>query len=180
MSAMARAAIEMNPSLDLAELRSLSFAELEALYRAGKRPATIGDLDGDAVGAMLAWRAPRRGPLAWWLRTFGASSAFPWQGKSFRSHTKESGEGINRVTFFGKRRWFPFQTRFEPSFLDGKPAFRLDYSGPANPPFIRSIVDEVREVTPGLYLGPAAFLFRGKPRTMLFFAVSLNEAGVTR
>jgi len=152
----------------------MSFKELDALYRMARRPSSVSDLDGDAVGAMLAWRTPSRGPLAWLLRTFGASSAFPWKGKSFKSQNNEQGEGINRVNLFGKRRWFPFKTRFEPSFLDGKPAFRLDYSGPANPPFIRSIVDEVREVAPRLYLGPAALFVRGKPRPILFFAVSLQ------
>jgi hypothetical protein len=127
---------------------------------------------------MLAWRTPRRGPLAWLLRAFSASTVFPWEGKSFKSQSNEGGEGINRVNLFGKRRWFSFQTRFEPSFLDGQPAFRLDYSGPANPPFIRSIVDEVREVAPGLYLGPAALLVRDKPRPILFFAVSLQKEGL--
>src|SRR6185503_445263 len=126
----------------------------------------------DAIGAMLAWRKPASGPIASMLKSFGASSSFPWEGKSFKARNENEGEGINRVTLFGKRRWFPFKTRFEPSFLDGKPSFRLDYSGPANPPFIRSIVDEVREIAPGLYLGPAALIFRGKPRKVLFFAVS--------
>ncbi len=175
MSAIAQGiTVPMPVTLDLAALRSMNFKELDALYRAGKRPSSISDLAGDAVGAMLAWRAPGSGPLAWLLRTFGASSAFPWEGKSFKSESYELGEGINRVEFFGSRRWFPFKTRFEPSFLDGKPSFRLDYSGPANPPFIRSIVDEVREVSPRLYLGPAAFIFRGKPRPILYFAVSLQ------
>jgi len=175
MSAMAHA-IEETPTVSLQDLRGLSFNELEKMYRAARRPASIADLDGDAIGAMLAWRSPRRGPIAWLLRTFGASSTFPWEGKTFKSESNERGTGINRVRFFGQRRWFPFKTRFEPSFLDARPAFRLDYSGPANPPLIRSIVDEVREVAPGLYLGPAAFLWRGKPRPILFFAVSLNEA----
>ena len=176
MSAIAQGiSVAMPATLDLAALRSMNFQELDALYRSGTRPSSIADLDGDAVGAMLAWRTPARGPLAWLLRTFGASSAFPWEGKSFKSPSNELGEGINRVTLFGKRRWFPFKTRFEPSFLDGKPAFRLDYSGPANPPFVRSIVDEVREVAPRLYLGPAAYLFRGKPRPILYFAVSLQR-----
>jgi hypothetical protein len=173
MSAIAQG-IEAVPSLNLADLRRLNFKELDALYRGGTPPSSISDLDGDAVGAMLAWRTPATGPLAWLLSSFGASSAFPWEGKTFRSHNSELGEGINRVNLFGKRRWFPFKTRFEPSFLDGKPSFRLDYSGPANPPFIRSIVDEVREVSPGLYLGPAALLFRGKTRPILYFAVSLQ------
>jgi len=173
MSATARA-IEEAPTLDLAGLRRMSFKELDALYRAGKRPSALSDLDGDAVGAMLAWRSPARGPLAWMLRSFGASTAFPWEGKTFKSLSNDLGEGINRVKFFGKRRWFAFKTRFEASFLDGNPTFLLDYPGPGNPPFIRSIVDEVREVAPRLYMGPAALLVRGQPRPVLFFAVSFQ------
>jgi hypothetical protein len=173
MSATAPA-IQEAPALDLTGLRLMNFRQLEELYREGKRPATISDLDGDAKGAMLAWRSPAGGPLAWLLRVFGASSSFPWEGKSFKSQSNDLGEGINRVNFFKKMRWFPFKTRFEASFLDGKPSFLLDYSGPGNPPLIRSIVDEVREVAPGLYMGPAALLVRGKPRPILFFAVSFQ------
>jgi hypothetical protein len=124
---------------------------------------------------MLAWRKPESGPLASLPHSFGTSSSFPWKGKSFQSQDNDQGEGINRVTFFGKRRWFPFTTRFGRSFLDGKSTFVLDYSGPANPPLIRSIVDEVREVAPRLYVGPAALLVKGKPKPILFFAVSFQR-----
>ena len=173
MSAPAKAIAE-TPPLDLAALRLMNFKQLEQLYREGKRPASISDLDGDAIGAMLAWRSHGRGPLAWLLRSFGASSVFPWEGKTFVSQNQNLGTGINRINLFRKMRWFPFKTRFDASFLDDQPAFILDYSGPGNPPFIRSIVDEVREVAPGLYLGPAALLVRGRPRPILFFAVSLQ------
>jgi hypothetical protein len=173
MSATARA-LEEAPTLDLSALRRMTFNELDALYRVGKQPSALSDLDGDAIGAMLAWRSPARGPLAWLLRSFGASTAFPWEGKTFKSQTGELGAGINRVKLLGKWRWFPFKTRFEASFLDGRPTFLLDYSGPGNPLFIRSIVDEVREVAPRLYMGPAALLVKGKPRPILFFAVSLQ------
>lgn len=167
-------AIRQNSQLDLAALRRMKYDELEKLYRAAKRPSALSDLNGDAVGAMLAWRTPRTGPLAWLLRTFGESSIFAWKGKSFQSLSADAGEGINRVTFFGKRRWFPFGTRFAASFLDGEPAFLLDYARPGNPPLIKSIVDEVREVAPKLYLGPAALNVGGRPRPILFFAVSLQ------
>ena len=173
MSATAPASQE-TPVLDLAGLRRLNFRELEALYRTGRRPTAISDLDGHAKGAMLAWRSPARGPLAWLLRSFGASNVFPWEGKSFQSQNKDLGTGINRINLFRKMRWFPFKTRFDASFLDGQPSFILDYSGPGNPPFIRSIVDEVREVAPGLYIGPAALLVGGRPRPILFFAVSFQ------
>lgn len=173
MSAPAPALSE-NPQLDLQALRRLKYEELDRLYRAARRPSSLADLNGDAVGAMLAWRTPRTGPLAWLLRTFGESSIFAWQGKSFQSQGDDAGEGINRITFFGKRRWFPFGTRFDASFLDGEPSFVLDYARPGNPPLIRSIVDEVREVAPGLYMGPAALKVRGRARPILFFAVSLQ------
>lgn len=173
MSAPARSMQETS-SLDLRALGQMNFAQLEQLYREGKRPAALSDLDGDAVGAMLAWRTPGRGPLAWLLRSFGASSVFPWEGKTFKSQNQELGTGINRINLLKKMRWFPFKTRFDASFVDGQPSFILDYSGPGNPPLIRSIVDEVREVAPGLYLGPAALLVRGRPRPILFFAVSFQ------
>ena len=173
MSAASRAVSETQ-QLNLTDLRQMSFEELEQLYRSAPRPGSIADLDGDAVGAMLAWRSPRTGPLASLLRTFGNSTAFPWEGKSFNSKGRDAGSGINRISLLGKRRWFPFATRFDASFLDGKPTFVLDYSGPGNPPFIRDIVDEVREVAPRLFMGPAALNVGGRPRLILFFAVSLQ------
>jgi hypothetical protein len=174
MSAPAQA-VQETGTLDLNTLRQMSFNELEALYRAGRRPSALSDLNGDAEGAMLAWRSPKGGPLAWLLRVFGSSSLFPWEGKSFKGVTSEKGEGINRINLIlGKPQWFPFGTRFDSSFLDGKPTFVLDYSRPGNPPLIRQIVDEVREVAPDLYMGPAALKVGGKPRLILFFAVSFQ------
>jgi hypothetical protein len=174
MSAPAQA-VQETETLDLATLRRMNFKELEALYLEGRRPSALSDLDGDAEGAMLAWRSPGSGPIAWLLRVFGSLSIFPWDGKSFKSRTRAKGEGINRIKLLlWKPQWFPFATRFGASFLDGKPTFVLDYSRSDNPPLIRQIVDEVREVAPGLYMGPAALNFRGKPRPILFFAVSFQ------
>ena len=170
MSAPSRAT---TGNLDLAALRRMSYEELDALYRGGKRPARLSDLDGDGIGAMLAWRSPRTGPVAALLKSMGASSGFPWRGKTFRAHNG-SGEGINRISLFGNRQWFPFATRFDASILDGQPTFVLDYGSPENPPLIRSIVDELREVSQGLYMGPAALKIHGRPRHVLFFAVSFQ------
>jgi hypothetical protein len=173
MSATAYAAPEDEP-LDLTTLRQMNYHELERLYRSANRPSALADLNGDARGAMLAWRSPQGGPIAWLLRKMGASSGFPWEGKTFQSQNDEQGEGINRIHLLRNMRWFPFGTRFDASFLDGQPTFVLDYSGRGNPPLISSIVDEVREVGPGLYMGPAALKVNGKPRPILFFAVSLQ------
>jgi hypothetical protein len=169
MSATAQAPQNM---LSIDDLRKMTFSELEEVYRNAKRPAALSDLNGPALGAMLAWRKPASGPVASLLRSFGESSVFPWKGKTFNSESNERGEGINRIDFkFTKTEWFRFGTRFDASFLDGQQSFVLDYSRPGNPPLIRSIVDEVREVAPGLYLGPAALKVKGKPRPVLFFSV---------
>lgn len=172
--AAASQVVSTPPYIDLATLRDLSYQQLTNLYREARAPEKVSDLDGDARGAMLAWRRPASGPIASLLRAFGKSSTFPWEGKSFHSESPERGGGINRISLLRKMRWFPFQTRLDASFLDGKPTFVLDYSGRGNPPLIRSIVDEVREVAPGLYLGPAAIKFKGRPRPVLFFALAFN------
>jgi len=171
MSAIVHDAVVNTTTLNIAALRRMSYSELDDVYRTATCPRVISDVNGHARGAMLAWRSPQTGPLAWLLRAFGASTGFPWEGKSFDGE-RDRGTGINRVNFFGKRKWFPFKTRFDASFVDGKPTFVLDYSGDGNPPMIRSIVDEIREVAPGLYLGPAAIKIKGRPRRVLFFAVS--------
>jgi len=159
---------------DITRLRELTFKELKELYLESNRPAALSDLDGDVQGVMLAWRTPASGPLAWLLRKLGTSKTLPWEGKSFQASSSTEGSGINRIKFFGKRRWFPFGTRFDASIIDGEPTFVLDYAARKNPPLIRSIVDEVREVAPGLYFGPAALKVGGRPRLILFFAVSLQ------
>lgn len=161
---------------DLTKLRQLSFAQLKELYRQSDCPAALSDLNGDAKGLMLAWRTPATGPLAWLLRKFGGAKSFPWKGKSFEASSANDGSGINRINFFGKRRWFPFGTRLDASIVDGKPAFVLDYAARKNLPLIRSIVDEVREVAPGLYFGPAALKVAGRPRLILFFALCYENS----
>ncbi len=158
-------------SFTIPELRRMNFEQLGDVYRSARRPQALSDLNGDALGAMLAWRKPASGPLARLLEAMGSSRKFPWEGKTFGSDHPDRGTGINRINLFRKMKWFPFSTRFDDSFLDGQPTFVLDYSGQGNPPLIAQIVDEVREVGPGVYMGPAAVTIGGTPRPVLFFAV---------
>lgn len=155
----------------LDELAALDVAALTALYRAGRVPATLAALDGSPRCRMLSVRGLDHGAPAGALRRFAASAAFPWAGKSFSSERTDAGRGINRVRLGGERRWFPFATSFEPSAIDGKPCIFLDYRQPENPRAIQMIRDELREVAPGLFLGPA-MLDTGKapPRLVLWFA----------
>ena len=152
------------------QLATMSVTELEDVYREGSVP-TIDALDGAPPGRMLTiagalgWRGMRRRVAA-----FARSSVFPWGGKSFHSHSATSGRGINRVALLGEK--YPFDTRPEPSAIDGKECVFLDYDKPENPWFIRAIRDELREVSPGLFLGPAMWAPRGKtPQLVLWFAI---------
>lgn len=154
------------------QLARMSVAELEAVYRDGTVPA-IDVLDGAPRGRMLTIR----GPLGWWgpRRVLGAvarSRLFPWRGKSFHASDAEHGGGINRTTLLGER--FPFETRIEPSAIDGAPCIRLDYGDPRNPFFIRAIRDELREVGPGLHLGPA-MIDGANPELVLWFGIDTRR-----
>jgi hypothetical protein len=156
-------------SLD--DLARMNPTELAALYRGAVTPA-VPALDGHLVGRMLAIPV-----LPAWLggvlRRFAAWRHFPWRGKSFTTLGETRGEGINRV--FGDRqprRWFRFETFVAPSRAGSFDAFQLDYDNRDNPALIRAIKDEVRQVAPGLFLGLAYFVWRKKPRLVLYFGLA--------
>lgn len=142
-------------SLDGLAARSLD--ELDALYRAATVSSTMHAADGALVGRMLTVRGLPKvigGPL----RRFAASRSFVWEGKTFQASTDTRGVGHNRVSIpraLGRQNLFPFETLFGPSAIDGKPTLILDYDLDVNPSYIRHIHDEIREVAPGLFLGPA-------------------------
>ncbi|MBE7481936.1 MAG: hypothetical protein HS104_18405 [Polyangiaceae bacterium] len=166
------------PELSLDDLARKSCAELEALYRGGSLPASLRAVDGKLTGRMLAVRGLGSGPLAKGLRKLAASRAFVWGGKSFEAESDRAGRGINRVQapgVLGRQNLFPFTTLFAASAIDGKPAIVLDYAHPENPPYIRAIHDEIREVAPGLYLGPAMWKTAKGPRTVLWFALDTGK-----
>lgn len=152
------------------QLATMSIRELDALYRQGTLP-TIDALDGAPPGRMLTVvGALGRPGMRERIAAFARSSVFPWGGKSFQSQSAAHGQGINRVALLGDM--YPFDTRVESSAIDGKDCIFLDYDKPENPFFIRAIRDELREVSPGLFLGPAMWAPRGKtPRLVLWFAI---------
>lgn len=173
-----RAAPTTERILSLDRLAALSGDALRGLYARGAVPDDLTVLDGTPKGRMLAVRGAEHGPLADLLRRAAAARAFPWDGKSFFAGSPDEGRGINRVRLRGplgrtaRFEWFPFATRVEPSVLDGQPCIYLDYEQPENPWFIARIRDEIREVAPGLFLGPAMWkLRRGGAAHVLWFAV---------
>jgi hypothetical protein len=122
---------------------------------------------------MLSVRSLDHGVIGSALRRFSGAMSFPWGGKSFHG-SGDAGTGINRVHLLGRHQLFPFATFFRPSVLDGKPCIALDYDQPDNPAWIRSIHDEIREIEPGLFLGPAMWKTARGPSFVLWFALDTH------
>ncbi len=159
---------------DLGSLAALDVAELGRRYAAGTVPPDLAALEGHPRGRMLAIRALDRGRRGGALRRFSGWGAFPWEGKSFSGHGA-TGTGINRISLFGRRNWFPFRTSVRDSVIDGAPCIVLDYDLPENPAAIRAIHDELREIEPELFLGPAMLKARRGPRFVLWFALDTSD-----
>jgi hypothetical protein len=166
--------------LTLDTLARRSYTALEALYRAAPTPRSMHAVDGAPKGRMLAVRFIDGAPVAALLRAFAASPAFVWDGKTFSARSDGEGAGINRIRIpgaLGRQDLFPFETRFAASAVDGAPALVLDYDLPRNPPWIRKVHDEIREVAPGLFLGPAMWKTASGPKTVLWFALDTRVRG---
>lgn len=159
--------------LSLDTLATRSHDELAALYRTATVSTTMRAADGKLVGRMLTVKGVPGG-IAGPLRRWAASRSFVWEGKTFEASSDARGVGHNRVfvpNVLGRQNLFPFETSFGPSAVDGRPTLILDYDLSVNPSFIRKIHDEIREVSPGLFLGPAMWKSGPKKTHVLWFAL---------
>ena len=175
-------ATSARPAFTLDALARLSPDELDALYRSATVSTTMRAADGALEGRMLAVKG-LPGVLAKPLRRWTASPSFVWEGKSFASTSDTRGTGINRVNgaaVLGRQTLFAFDTFFGPSAIDGKPTLILDYDLAVNPSYIRHIHDEVREVSPGVFLGPAMWKTATSKRMVLWFALDASRAARSR
>ncbi|MEO6775270.1 MAG: hypothetical protein ABI467_20055 [Kofleriaceae bacterium] len=166
----------------LETLAQRSHAELDALYRAATVSTSMHAADGALTGRMLVVRR-LPGAIATPLRRWAASASFVWEGKSFEASSDSAGMGFNRVNgagVLGRQNLFPFATAFGPSAIDGKPTLILDYDLAVNPGYIRHVHDEIREISPGVFLGPAMWK-RGTDKIMiLWFALDATRAARSR
>ena len=160
----------------LDDLAELDVAALEAVYRRGTVPSTLHALDGNPVCRMLSIRGLDHGGRGSFVRNLARASWFPWAGKSFAAQADGAGNGINRIRLLGGKRWFPFTTKIEASAIDGAPCIFLDYRHDVNPKPIQMVRDELREIRPGLFLGPAMLdTGNAPPRLVLWFACDLGN-----
>lgn len=131
-------------------------SDLRALFAAGSPAAPP---SGFVPGRAIKNPGSRRTVLN------SQATRLVWQGKVFR----DDGTMINRV--FGAGRAIPADVYVGESLTDGGPALILDYSRSKLWPEVR---DEIREVSPGLYLG---VMYKGKanPEVKTFFALDARK-----
>jgi len=88
-----------------------------------------------------------------------------WLGKAFRPTSDTLGRGYNAFRHvFGVTQRFPMQVALAPSRLDGRPAYHLVYRAYHSLLGDLHVVDELRRVREGLYLGLGT---AGKPWSSL-------------
>ena len=125
--------------LDLPDLLKMEKEELDELFRqspAGELP------DGDADGILLVAPGSEISGIASRIVYLVA-----WRGKVFR---RAKGDLKNKILPLGIKA-VRAKVYKDPSWFDGKETIVLDYSKTS---FVaRKIRDEIREVSPGVYLG---------------------------
>ncbi len=142
----------------VSDLNSMSQEQLDELFRAARSgPIPDGNSSGIAIvapGTKLEGIAER---FIHWLA---------WRGKVFNAR---EGYLHNKITIF-EIRAVKAKVYEDTSWFDGQPAIILDYSKTS---FIaHKVRDEIREVSPGLFLGQ---VFWGKKR-IINFALNFGHA----
>jgi hypothetical protein len=144
--------------IDAAQLQTMTPDELDELFKrspAGEIP------DGEADGTVLmASGTDLTGPVAGLVHLVG------WKGKVF---DRSKGELLNKISPLGIEA-VRARVYKEASWFDQKETIVLDYSDTSI--VAQWIRDEIREVSPGIYLG-LVFWERSK---LLHFALDFNTA----
>lgn len=134
------------------DLTAMSHAELVDLFLTLEAP-TMQEMTGEFDGT------PLKQPDL--LRTLVAAAkvrnpVYLWKTKGFRLIDDDAGRGYNihRWALTGRPVYRdPMTTQIATSHIDGRPAFQLDYRTFDSVNGLLNLVDDVRRVAPGLYLG---------------------------
>lgn len=134
-------------------VEDLSPAEAVELYKTLPAPS-MQEMNGEFSGEMLSF--PTLYTRIFW-NVASKNPIYPgiWQGKSFRQTGPNAGRGYNSVwrVFAGKVDMWPMLTTIGPSYFDGKPSFQLVYRAFDHYAGEIHMLDEVRRLPDGRYLG---------------------------
>ena len=136
---------------DEADVKALNTPDLLKLFLTLETP-TLDEMNGEYAATV-----PGRTSLL--VKTSFLSFSNPlwpgmWKGKGFRPLDAEVGRGYNFFVHLGRPvQRFPMLTRIAPSRYDGKPAYQLVYSAYRSVCGALRMVDEIRRLKPGEYLG---------------------------
>lgn len=132
----------------IAELREMSRIELKHFFRELDAPS-LRELDGEFATELLAQGTWLQSRLTHML--FGIYGT--WLGKSFQPLDENEGHGHNNFHRRGVvHQRLQMRTYVGPSRLDAGQSYFLDYS-PFNRGLIGTMVDEIRRIERGVYLG---------------------------
>lgn len=142
-------------------VKKLSVAELLALFETLEAPS-IAEMNGEYAASLLRQPSVIAAVSGW---ATVVNPFMPWLCKSFRPVDAETGRGYNTFNRLGRVvQLFPMQTVIAPSRYDGKPAYTLVYRAYHSFCGDINMVDEVRRLGDGLYLGIGTWGFSERQR----------------
>lgn len=152
------------------DLVNMSKDELDELFFEGETPDENA-LEGETEGRVLAGRGPLQAGA---VREAVNTPLLPWKGKHV-----ERGTGANRFGYGPlEHHGFEFETRIEPSLLpEDDEVLIFDYDQPENPPGVRRIRDDLKEVDDGLFLGTSNVEVGDSYRFMTYFSLERTDRG---
>lgn len=151
------------------DLYRLSTSELLQLFSTLEAP-TLQEMQGEYKAGLLK-QPGLLARVSGWIAV--ANPLSRWQCKAFRPVDDNTGRGYNTFLQGGRIvQSYPMLTLLAPSRFDGQPAYQLVYRHFQSLCGDVNMVDEVRRVAPGLYLGIGTWGFtRAQRHTPLPFVL---------
>ncbi len=155
----------MQNTITAAQLHTMSTQQLQELFTTLDAP-DLAEMNGEYAACLLAQpslltkvigQATLHNPLR------------QWQSKAFRPVNSMTGRGYNTFLQQGRiNQCYPMLTLIAASRFDGKPAYQLIYRHFHSTCGSIHMVDEVRRVAPGLYLGMGTYGFTDAQRRIAY------------
>lgn len=153
---------ELN-NVSVVALKKMEVAELMALFTSLAAP-TIEEMDGE-YAAILLKQPTRAATIMGKAAVYNPLMPGLWLCKAFRPVSETQGRGYNTFQHFGRTvQRYPMQTLIAASRYDGQPAYQLVYRAYQSLCGTIHMVDEVRKIREGVYLGIGTYGFTDAQR----------------